>query len=225
MDIDFLPLSPVIFLVPEPSNSSRLSADDKTSDCENHSDTDILPVLRLTQEKCAVDDGYDVDDTGGDVIAELDGEVGLGEREPGSGLGREQQNVEVRPPAQQRNVVGNNKMVSFSLQAVMLRNQMAMFTSYMWRHSKAPNFPAAMPLPLPFNRKRTADALPIAVAGETIAAMTAFIPDRHTEKKRTRGKCKGPRQPYFVSQDILKSSRKLLQTTHAGTRRPPWQRP
>ncbi|KAG7354321.1 hypothetical protein IV203_003677 [Nitzschia inconspicua] len=93
------------------------------------------------------------------------------------------------------NVLGNNNIVSFSLQAVMLGNQiMTTFTSYMWRHLQAPNFPAALLLPLPVNRKRTADALPIAVAGETIAAMTGFIPKLYREKKRAGGKCKGPRQ-------------------------------
>ncbi|KAG7368848.1 hypothetical protein IV203_031591 [Nitzschia inconspicua] len=58
------------------------------------------------------------------------------------------------------------------LQAIMLRHQMAMFALYMRRHLQAPYFPAAMPFPLSVNRKRPADALPIEVAGETIAAMT-----------------------------------------------------
>ncbi|KAG7367393.1 hypothetical protein IV203_030064 [Nitzschia inconspicua] len=86
-------------------------------------------------------------------------------------------------------------MVSLSLQELMLRNQMAMFATYMRRNLQAPNFPAAMPLPLPVNRKRPADALPITVAGETIAAMTGFIPDLHREKRRTIGKGKRTRQP------------------------------
>ncbi|KAG7357717.1 hypothetical protein IV203_002405 [Nitzschia inconspicua] len=91
--------------------------------------------------------------------------------------------------------VGNSNTVSLSLQELMLRNQMAMFASDMRRNLQAPNFPAAMPLPLPVNRKRPADALPITVAGETIAAMTGFIPDLHREKWRTRGKGKRTRQP------------------------------
>ncbi|KAG7357286.1 hypothetical protein IV203_001974 [Nitzschia inconspicua] len=49
-----------------------------------------------------------------------DGKVGLGERDPGNGMGREQQHVQVRPPAQQRNILGNINMFSFSLQALVL---------------------------------------------------------------------------------------------------------
>ncbi|KAG7362210.1 hypothetical protein IV203_025876 [Nitzschia inconspicua] len=45
-------------------------------------------------------------------------------------------------------------MVSLSLQELMLRNQMAMFASYMRRTLQAPNFPSAMPLPLPVNQRR-----------------------------------------------------------------------
>ncbi|KAG7346758.1 hypothetical protein IV203_005827 [Nitzschia inconspicua] len=158
---------------------------------------DLFPKLQvqLKNVPLELEDGYNVDDTAGDAIAELDGEVGLGGRETGNGLGREHQHVEVRPPAQQRNVVGNSSMVSLSLQELMLRNQMAMFAYYMRRNLQAPNFPAAIPLPLPVNRKRPADALPITVAGETIAAMTGFIPDLHREKRRTRGKGKRTRQP------------------------------
>ncbi|KAG7344908.1 hypothetical protein IV203_032439 [Nitzschia inconspicua] len=151
------------------------------------SDIELLNSYLTKSVPLELEDGCNVDDTAGDAIAELDGEVGLGGRETGNGLGREHQHVEVRPPAQQRNVVGNSNMVSLSLQELMLRNQMAIFASYMRRNLQAPNFPAAMPLPLLVNRKRPADALPITVAGETIAAMAGFIPDLHREKRRTRG--------------------------------------
>ncbi|KAG7353452.1 hypothetical protein IV203_002807 [Nitzschia inconspicua] len=159
------------------------------------SDIELLNSYLTKSVPLELEAGYNVDDTAGDAIAELDGEVGLGGRETGNDLGREHQHVEVRPPAQHRNAVGNSNMVSLSLQELMLRNQMAMFASYMRRNLQAPNFPAAMPLPLPVNRKRPADALPISVAGETIAAMTGFIPDLHREKRRTRGKGKRTRQP------------------------------
>ncbi|KAG7372951.1 hypothetical protein IV203_033675 [Nitzschia inconspicua] len=158
------------------------------------SDIELLNSYLTKSVPLELEAGYNVDDTAGDAIAELDGEVGLGGRKTGNDLGREHQHVEVRPPAQHRNAVGNSNMVSLSLQELMLRNQMAMFASYMRRNLQAPNFPAAMPLPLLVNRKRPADALPITVAGETIAAMTGFIRDLHREKRRTRGKGKRTRQ-------------------------------
>ncbi|KAG7357243.1 hypothetical protein IV203_001931 [Nitzschia inconspicua] len=96
---------------------------------------------------------------------------------------RELQHVDVTPPAHQGNVVGNVNRVYFNLQAIMLSYQMAMFALHMRHHLQAPYFPAAMPFPLPVNRKRPADALPIEVAGETIAAMTGFIIGLHREKK------------------------------------------
>ncbi|KAG7366762.1 hypothetical protein IV203_029432 [Nitzschia inconspicua] len=128
------------------------------------------------------------------AFAETDEEVELVDGEPGIGLGRELQHDDITPPAQQGNVVGNVNRVHFNPQAIMLKHQMAMFASYMRRHLQAPYFPVAMPIPLPVNGKRPADALPIEVAGETIAAMTGFIPGLHREKKRTRGKGKGPKK-------------------------------
>ncbi|KAG7351958.1 hypothetical protein IV203_008006 [Nitzschia inconspicua] len=128
------------------------------------------------------------------AFAETDEEFELVDGEPGIGLGRELQHDDITPPAQQGNVVGNVNRVHFNPQAIMLRHQMAMFALYMRRHLQAPYFPVAMPFPLPVNRKRPADALPIEVAGETIAAMTGFIPGLHREKKRTRGKGKGPKK-------------------------------
>ncbi|KAG7366002.1 hypothetical protein IV203_028672 [Nitzschia inconspicua] len=68
-------------------------------------------------------------------------------------------------------------MVSFSLQALMLRNQMAMVAS----RSIVRDLQMHCRLQL--------------LDRETISAMTGFIPDLHREKKQTRGKCKGPRQP------------------------------
>ncbi|KAG7370649.1 hypothetical protein IV203_019219 [Nitzschia inconspicua] len=117
------------------------------------------------------------------AFAEIDEEVELVDGKPGIGLGRELQHDDITPPAQQGNVVGNVNRVHFNPQAIMLRHQMAMFASYMRRHLQAPYFPVTMPFPLPINRKRPADSLPIEVAGETIAAMTGFIPGLHREKK------------------------------------------
>ncbi|KAG7345336.1 alginate lyase-domain containing protein [Nitzschia inconspicua] len=124
--------------------------------------------------------------TGEGAFAETDEEVELVDGEANIGSGRKLQHVDVTPPAQQGNVVGNVHRGNFNLQAIMLRHEMAMFELYMRRHLQAPYFPAAMPFSLPVNRKRPANVLPIEVAGETIAAMTGFIIGLHREKKRTR---------------------------------------
>ncbi|KAG7366228.1 hypothetical protein IV203_028898 [Nitzschia inconspicua] len=76
----------------------------------------------------------------------------------------------------------------------MIGHQMAMFALHIRRHLRGTYFLAAMPFPLPVNRERPADALPIEVALETTATMTGFIPDLHREKKRTRGRAREPKE-------------------------------
>ncbi|KAG7371941.1 hypothetical protein IV203_018083 [Nitzschia inconspicua] len=63
------------------------------------SDIELLNSYLTKSVPLELEAGYNVDDTAGDAIAELDGEVGLGGRETGNYLGREHQHVEVRPPA------------------------------------------------------------------------------------------------------------------------------
>ncbi|KAG7373679.1 hypothetical protein IV203_034403 [Nitzschia inconspicua] len=117
-------------------------------------------------------------DAGEGAFAESDGEDEFGGREASNGFGIDQQRDE---PAQEGIGVGNNTTDNFN-------DHMVLFASYMRRHYQAPYFLAAMTLPL-------ADALPVGVAGETLTAMTGFIPNLHREEKRTRGKCKRPRKP------------------------------
>ncbi|KAG7368647.1 hypothetical protein IV203_031390 [Nitzschia inconspicua] len=122
-------------------------------------------------------------------------EIGLGEREPNVGVSRGHQEGGDRPPAQEGNLVRHTNVVNSNLQATMLRDQMKMFATYNNCHLQVPHFPAAMLIPFPVNRKRPADALQNAFDGVTMAGMTGFSPYIHTEKKRTRGKGKGPRKP------------------------------
>ncbi|KAG7345001.1 hypothetical protein IV203_032532 [Nitzschia inconspicua] len=94
--------------------------------------------------------------------------------------------------AQQGNVVGIINQYS-QFQSLSNKDK-ASNGLYIWRHLQSPHFPEAMPFPLPVNLERPADALPIEVARETIAAMTGFIPDLHIEKKRTRGRAREPKE-------------------------------
>ncbi|KAG7340290.1 hypothetical protein IV203_023833 [Nitzschia inconspicua] len=58
----------------------------------------------------------------------------------------------------------------------MIGHQMAMFALYIRRHLRGPYFLAAMQFPLPLNRERPADALPIEVALETTAGRGHDVP-------------------------------------------------
>ncbi|KAG7353391.1 hypothetical protein IV203_002746 [Nitzschia inconspicua] len=52
------------------------------------SDIELLNSYLTKSVPLELEAGYNVDDTAGDAIAELDGEVGLGGRETGNDLGR-----------------------------------------------------------------------------------------------------------------------------------------
>jgi hypothetical protein len=71
---------------------------------------------------------------------------------------------------------------------------MQRFALYMQQRMQAPFFPPMLPVPFPNSHERPADALPIAVAGKTITAMTGVHTDPLKKKRRRRGKDRGKRK-------------------------------
>jgi hypothetical protein len=157
-----------------------------------------IPVEQdMTMENAPVDE----DDSGIAAIMDVDSEEtidGAQEQEQGQQAGEANQHtgnttgtVTTRAPS--RTLLEQHGL-NIERPLIPWITPMQGFATYMQQRMQAPYFPAVLPLPFPLNCKRPADALPIAVAGETITALTGFHADPLRKSRGQRGKGKGTRK-------------------------------